>query len=98
MRDVYDRYKILKAKQLDDNGEPYEKRVTGYDLTPEDEHDTLTAISIRDVFGYDIDDIIAKRASEFHRLLALARASKWNQATPETMRKNLELKRSGRRR
>lgn len=91
LRRIAERYPILEATAVDEDGKPYPKRVTGYDLVPDSEHDTLTAIAIGKVWNMTPDDIVCSlSASEFMRRAAIAKAAEWSQPTKATIAKNKE--------
>ena len=98
IRDIYDDYRILTARALDDEGKPLPDRQTGYDLTPPFEHDRLTAMQVADVWRTTPEEQLDTiTASEFLRRLALVRAKSWSQATPEQMMMNRRTRQEQRR-
>lgn len=91
LRRISERYPILDATAVDEDGKPYPKRITGYDLVPDFEHDTLTAIAIGKVWNMDPDEIVRSlSASEFMRRAAIAKAAEWSQPTKQTIARNRE--------
>lgn len=72
--------------------------MTGYDLVPDYEHDTLTAVAISKLWNMTPDDVVCSlSASEFMRRAAIAKAAEWSQPTPESIAKNREESRMRRR-
>ena len=91
LRRISEQYPILDATPVDEDGKPYPKRITGYDLVPDSEHDTLTAIAIGKVWNMDPDEIVRSlSASEFMRRAAIAKAAEWSQPTKASIARNRE--------
>lgn len=91
LRRVSDLYPILEATPVDEDGKPYPKRITGYDLLPEFEHDVLTSVAICKLWKMTPDEAVGLlSASEFLRRAAIAKASEWSQPTKQTIARNKE--------
>jgi hypothetical protein len=91
LRRISEQYPILDATPVDEDGKPYPKRITGYDLVPDSEHDTLTAVAICKLWKMTPDEAVASlSASEFMRRAALAKASEWSQPTKASIARNKE--------
>jgi hypothetical protein len=79
---AYDYYPVLTKEPVDDEGKPYPKRITGYDVMPVDEHDTLTGMEIAKAWIITPDQVVSDlSASEYLRRLAIVKASTWSQPT-----------------
>lgn len=82
VRHAYMYYPVLTKEAVDDEGKPYPKRITGYDVMPVDEHDTLTGMEIAKAWHMTPDQVVSDlRASEYLRRLAIVKASTWSQPT-----------------
>lgn len=82
VRAAYDYYPVLSKEPVDDEGNPYPKRITGYDVMPIDEHDTLSGMEIAKAWMMTPDDVVYRLpASEYLRRLAIVKAASWSQPT-----------------
>lgn len=82
VRRAYDYYPVLTKEPVDDEGKPYPKRLTGYDVMPIDEHDTLTGMEIAKAWLITPDQVVNDLpAGEYLRRLAIVKASTWSQPT-----------------
>jgi hypothetical protein len=82
VRRAYDYYPVLSKEPVDDEGNPYPKRITGYDVMPIDEHDTLSGMEIAKAWMITPDQVVNDLpASEYLRRLAIVKAASWSQPT-----------------
>lgn len=97
VRYVSDRYKILSARPVDEEGKPYPKRITGFDLMPESEHDVITGLEVCKLWKLTPDEVVnSLTASEYLRRVAIVRASNWDQPTKAQIEQTKYKRRMGR--
>jgi hypothetical protein len=83
---------------VDEQGNPYPKRITGTDVLPSWEHDVLMAIDVAKLWKITPDEAVdSLSASEFMRRVAIVRAASWDQPTPSQISKNRHERRIGKR-
>lgn len=81
-------YPVLTATQLDEDGKPYPMRVTGLDVVPSHEADSVLGYAACQVWHMTPTEFASLPAHEFLRRVALHRASEWSQPTRATIELN----------
>lgn len=80
---------MLTSKPVDEDGKPLPKRITGFDVMPGREHDTIMAVDAAALWKCTPDEMVNDlAASEFMRRVAICRAAKWDQPTAKTIERN----------
>ena len=89
LRTIYDEYRVLTSRQVDEDGKPLPKRITGFDVMPSREHDVIMSFDAAQAWQMTPDDFVDNlSASEFMRRVAIVRATKWDQPTAKSIERN----------
>lgn len=94
---IVETYKVLTARPVGEDGEKLPKRITGFDVLPESEHDVLNGLEVCKLWKLTPDEVVnSLTASEYLRRVAIVRASHWDQPTKAQIEQTKYKRRMGR--